>query len=181
MTGKRLRRVRASCAAALALILAAGQNAYAWLETGTLLTNSASATYKAGDQATSVSYSATAKILVSNPKVFLFKDVNPTYVSAAGGGGLVTFTLCFSDVLPKNRYWMSTGCIDTYYDAWQVDGPEPAISYTEDNWNTPVEGCPPPNWPDPPGTDIGDEIRWVIDVLDIGESGCIWYVVRIGD
>lgn len=190
--GKGPRFARAFCAATLAFLLAAGQNAYAWLETGTLLTNSASATYKAGDQPTSVSYSATAKILISNPKVFLYKDVNPTYVSAAGGGGLVTFSLCFSnggantaynvtitDVLPNNCYWMSTGCTDTYYDAWQSVGAEPTISYTTDNWGTTFPGCPPFDW----GVSTWDfyQIRWVVDVLDIGESGCIWYVVRIAD
>ena len=52
--------------AVLTAVLVAGE-AGAFLDTGTLLTNSASATYSAWNQASSISYSATAKILVANP------------------------------------------------------------------------------------------------------------------
>src|SRR5687767_7904104 len=93
MTMRGLGKLRIGSIAALASML--GQPAFAFLDTGTLLTNSASATYSAGVQGTSVTYSATAKILVANPAVFVYKDVTPTYIAVAGGA--VTYTICFSN------------------------------------------------------------------------------------
>ena len=117
------RRMTALTAAAAWLV--AG-NASAFLDTGTLLTNAASATYMGGGQGTSVTYSATAKILVANPAVYLWKDVTPTYMAVAGGQ--VTYTICFSnggantafnvtifDHLPQNTTWTAG------YSAWWVD------------------------------------------------------------
>ncbi len=182
-----------------AALLASGQNAWAFLETGTLLTNSASATYKAGNQATSVSYSATAKILVANPKVFLWKGSSPTFVGVTGGN--VTFTLCFSnggansafsviitDRMPPGVQFVSPTCNPMEdpedggddYGAYQVVGPAPAISYSSTNENGPYTlGCPTPvpwgsTWPAQ-----GYFLQWTIDQLDIKESGCIWYTVTI--
>jgi hypothetical protein len=69
---RRSSKVARSAVVALALVAGAGGNALAFLETGTLLTNAASATYMGGGQGTQVTYSATAKILVANPAVFMW-------------------------------------------------------------------------------------------------------------
>jgi uncharacterized repeat protein (TIGR01451 family) len=197
LNGK-LRRSRALIAAGVAVVMSMGQSAGAFLETGTLLTNSASATYKAGDVGTSVSYSATAKILVANPKIFLWKDGNPTYVATTGG--YVTFTLCFSnggansafdiiitDKLPTDVFWVSPGCNPQEdqeddgddYGAYQVDGPAPILDYSQaigGPWT--LDACPPVDWG--PGVgEMGYFLRWTVDKLDIKESGCIWYTVRV--
>ncbi len=177
---------RATGAAVLALTLAAG-DARAFLETGTLLTNSASATYRAGTQNTSVSYSATAKILVANPKVFLYKEVTPTYVSWANGG-LVTYTLCFSnggantafkititDKLGMDLTWWNT-CVSPYYMAWQAVGGAPVISWSVDGSNY-TTACPPADRNTTANTI--KYVRWVVDRLDIGESGCVQYTVSL--
>ena len=80
---------------ALAVLVVWGGPARAFLETGTLLTNAASATYTGGDQGTSVTYSATAKILVANPAMFLWKAATPTVVGTSGG--FATYVICFSN------------------------------------------------------------------------------------
>jgi len=113
----------------MAALMVVGGKACAFLETGTLLTNAASATYLGGNQGTSVTYSATAKILVANPAVFMWKkggscDPNmqagatPTYIGVVGG--VVQFRVCFSnggantafngqivDRVPNDAEWIS--------------------------------------------------------------------------
>jgi uncharacterized repeat protein (TIGR01451 family) len=173
--------------AVVAAVLAGGlgAKAHAFLDTGTLLTNSASATYSAGAQGSSVTYSATAKILVANPAVFLWKDGTPTQVTASAGG-TVDFSICFSnggantafnltitDKLPNNTYWwgnysmwysdltstVQTGVI-AYYATAGANGP----------WfPNPPMGQPQPLW-----------IQWVIPNQGVGKSGCVRFTISVG-
>ena len=167
-----------ACAAALAASVAG--EACAFLDTGTLLTNAASATYMGGGQATQVTYSATAKILVANPAVFLWKDCTPTYVATSGG--LVTCQICFSnggantafkvtvnDRLPNNSYWQTAG-----YGFWAA-----GASVQQASWATAIGG------PWTAGTPLNGQfvplfLRWVVSPLGIGNSGCIQFVLSIG-
>ena len=173
--------------AVAALLGLASQEAFAFLQTGTLLTNSASATYSAGSQGTSVTYSATAKILIANPDVYLWKDVNPTYVSASAGG-VVTFLICFSnggantafnvtvtDKLPLNTYWGTAACGGgpgyfngtTYAKTGSI--PDGNISFA---WATALggpwaAGCPSTQ---PAGGSSAYFLRWTVSRIDIGRS-----------
>jgi uncharacterized repeat protein (TIGR01451 family) len=172
--------------AVLAAVLAGGLSAKAsaFLDTGTLLTNSASATYSAGAQGSAVTYSATAKILVANPSVFLWKDGTPTQVTASAGG-TVDFSICFSnggantafnltikDRLPNNTFWFGgytmwytnlTGAVDTsvqvYYATASADGP----------WFTPVPVGQQNLW-----------VQWVIPNQGVGKSGCVRFTISVG-
>jgi uncharacterized repeat protein (TIGR01451 family) len=187
MTGRR-RLARGACAFVFAL--AAG-DARAFLETGTLLTNSASATYSAGSQNTSVSYSATAKILVANPKVFLYKDASPTFVNPAGeevefqlcfsnGGANTAFNVTITDKLACGLVWVDGTCGPTYYGAWQDNGPAPYFTTSSDGVNF-SSGCPPAGAGPvvPPASSSMTYLRWVVDKLDIGETGCVMYRVNM--
>ncbi len=149
--------------------------------------NAASATYTGGGQGTSVTYSATAKILVANPQVFLWKQVAPTVVGSAGG--LVTYTLCFSnggantafnvtivDRWPNNAYWVD--CTAVNYSAWVGGGA--TITGT---WTTAVPGvnasalCPPSGYAGPA---TGMFFEWVVSPMGIGYSGCITFTLSLG-
>jgi uncharacterized repeat protein (TIGR01451 family) len=163
-----------------------GGEASAFLQTGTLLTNSASATYSAGSQGTSVTYSATAKILIANPDVYLWKDANPTYVSTSGG--IVTFLICFSnggantafnvtitDALPPNTYWYDPTCTAPNY---VVTGTIPLANITR-TYATTLAGlagapstCPPNNF-------AGYFLRWTVSRIDIGKSACITFAASV--
>jgi len=176
-------------AAALCVFAAmvAAQNAGAFLDTGTLLTNAASATYTGGSQGTSVTYSATAKILVANPAMFLWKDVNPTYVAVAGG--IVTYVLCFSnggansafnftitDKWPNNTSWAFVGN-SSPYGAWATGGQAmngTTASSLAGPWN-PITGAAPIA----PGTNAPMWIRWVVPMMGVGYSGCVTFALSI--
>lgn len=186
-----VRKATVAVAAAVAMLLVlSARPAAAFLESGTLLTNAASATYMGGSQGTSVTYSATAKILVANPAVFLWKDCNPTYVQLAGGQ--VQYTICFSnggantafsmkilDRIPNDAIWFAAG-----YSAWYVNlaGARTAlpVSYCYDL------ACTPSSGPWAAGPPAGGEntatplyLRWETtgDGLGIGRSGCITFAV----
>ena len=171
----------ASMAAGLGLL--SPRPVSAFLDTGTLLTNAASATYMGGGQGTSVTYSATAKILVANPALFMSKDVNPTFVGTAGG--LVTYLLCFSnggansafnftitDKWPNNTYWTNYA-----YSAWYTGGAlttgTASVSLLAGPW-----GALPPTGQGQPGT--GYWLRWAVPMMGVGYSGCITFVLSIG-
>jgi len=174
------RRLSVVLSLACGLLLAG--RAAAFLDTGTLLTKAASATYMGGGQGTSVTYSATAKILVANPAIFLYKDVNPTYVSASAGG-TVTFSLCFSnggansafnitinDHIPNNATYITAGYSAFYADISGSNGTPIAT------WATgpagPWTGGPPPNM------QTGNMyIHWVVPNLGVAKSGCIYYSI----
>jgi uncharacterized repeat protein (TIGR01451 family) len=163
--------------------------AFAFLDTGTLLTNSASAAYEAPPgQASSVSYSATAKILVANPSVFLWKDVTPTQVLASVGG-LVQFTICFSnggantafnltinDKLPNNTYWWNS------HSSWFTNLSGAVDTTTVVPWWSTSSATGPWN---PPGTlNIGQGqplwIQWTVPNMGVGMSGCIQFTASVG-
>jgi uncharacterized repeat protein (TIGR01451 family) len=164
------------------------REALAFLQTGTLLTNAASATYMAGSQGTSVTYSATAKILVANPAVNIWKTVTPLTVGSAGG--FVTYQICFSnggantafnltvnDRLPNNSYWVATSTADLPdYEAWaiQISGG----SSIQASWGSTF----PPLTPGIPPAGTGSPIfmRWTTPNLGIGRSGCITFTVSLG-
>ncbi len=190
MTHRRGFARRMTALAAAAAWLVAG-NASAFLDTGTLLTNAASATYMGGGQGTSVTYSATAKILVANPAVYLWKDVTPTYMAVAGGAN-VTYTICFSnggantafnvtifDHLPQNTVWQTAG-----YSAWYVDLTNTGrdFSGTPPNGAAAFSAGAPPPWGALPadGTAVAaGYLQWVVPSLGLGKSGCIVFVVKL--
>ena len=180
------------------LVLGWAGTAGAFLDTGTLLTNSASATYMGGGQGTSVTYSATAKILVANPAVFLWKDCTPTVVATVGG--LVTCTLCFSnggantafnvtinDRLPNGTgaYWrgyatggMPGACAPVLVPGFWVGGGTAGwASYSVDGGSSWVNGTPPMGQQAPAG---GLMLRWRVQSLGIGVSGCVSFLMSVG-
>lgn len=182
---------------AAALVACAGRAA-AFLETGTLLTNAASATYLGGNQGTSVTYSATAKILVANPAVNVWKDDTPTYVMTTGG--LVTFQICFSnggansafnlhifDRLPNNAYWIPSSYSGWYGNLSKV--PTPLTFYycagagctlSGGSWQPDADGPPAGTW-DNGTTPV--YLRWMTGAsqgLGVGASGCISFTLSIG-
>lgn len=178
----------------LIALLATGMSreAFGFLDTGTLLTNAASATYTGGSQGTSVTYSATAKILVANPAMFLWKDVNPTFVGVASGGGIVTYLLCFSnggansafnftitDRWPNNTTWFFAGNTGPY-GAW-VGGSQTISASTTNSlvagpW-VPVSGASPAAGV---AAGAGYWIRWVIPMMGVGYSGCVTFALSVG-
>jgi len=174
-----------------AAVLLAGEGS-AFLDTGTLLTNSASATYAAGApgsyQQSSISYSATAKILVANPAVFLWKDIDgPTCVTASAGGTIV-FSICFSnggansafnitvkDKLPNNTYYLKST-----YSSWWIDltgtGQTLQTYYANGSNGTwyPTTGAPEPCVVTTCGF-----LQWVVPALGVGRSGCVQFMVSL--
>jgi len=182
-----------------AAVMCAGKAA-AFLETGTLLTNAASATYLGGNQGTSVTYSATAKILVANPAVNIWKEDSPTYVQTVGG--LVTFQICFSnggantafnlhvfDRLPNNAFWMPTS-----YSGWygNLSGIPTELNFywcTNAACTFESSGFWSGNDPDGPDLWTWDDgtapvlLRWMTGPaqgLGVGASGCISFTLSIG-
>ena len=177
---------------AFSAILVAGE-AGAFLDTGTLLTNSASATYAAGApgsyQQSSISYSATAKILVANPAVFLWKDIDgPTCVTASSGG-TIAFSICFSnggansafnitvkDKLPNATWWIAA----SNYTSWYIDltgvGQTLSTYYgatSNGTWypiGTATLPCPQATCP---------FLQWVVPALGVGRSGCVTFTVSV--
>lgn len=188
---------RCACVAAFLAITAAG-NAGAYLRTGTLLTNSASITYSVGSQGASVTYSATARVLVANPGIDLWKRNNPTFVSASAGG-VLTFTICFSnwgdstafnvsitDRLPLNAYWStppaSCGAGPGYFNGttYAKMGTVPTAFITF-AWATALAGpwtagCPSSQ---PMGGSSQYFLRWTIARLDVGRSACLSFTVSL--
>jgi len=185
---------RAAATILLAGALLAAGRAGAWLETGTLLTNSASATFRYSSGAGgSVTYSVTMKVLMANPSLYLSKECTPTYVGSAGG--LVTYTVCFSnggagtawnvtinDRLPNGSgvWWQGYGpgvCGNCFpkqeFGFWVGGGSGKWASYSFDSviWN---DGTPP----------VGQQgplfLRWRVQSLGIGCSGAVAFVVSVG-
>ena len=169
---------------ALAILVVWGGSARAFLETGTLLTNAASATYTGGNQGTSVTYSATAKILIANPAMFLWKAATPTVVGTSGG--LTTYVICFSnggantawnvtitDRLPNNTFW------DAINSSW-VSG---STLTTTHNLSDPpvnpwVANEPPAGQGSTNTTPVF--LRWVAGSVGVGRSGCITFTLSVG-
>ena len=184
----------------IAILMVAGMagNAWSFLDTGTLLTNAASATYTGGSQGTSVTYSATAKILVANPAMFLWKSASPTVVAAsAPGGGIVTYSICFSnggantafnftitDRWPNNAFWQFAGSSDPSYGAWvggaqTITATYTTVSLAAGPW-LPVTAANPPVGTATPPTGTAVWIRWVIPMMGVGYSGCVQFALSIG-
>lgn len=179
-------------------VLAAGE-AGAFLDTGTLLTNAASATYAAGTpgsyQQSSISYSATAKILVANPAVYLWKDIDgPTCVTASAGGQIV-FSICFSnggsnsafnvtvkDRLPNATYFIGLST----YSSWWIDLNGVGQTLTTYYGNLPAAGVWYPVRPAvfPAGESMCPQatcpfLQWVVPTLGVGKSGCVRFTVSV--
>jgi len=188
----RCNKLTAAVTAVVALLVAGKGSAF--LDTGTLLTNSASATYAAGApgsyQQSSISYSATAKILVANPAVFLWKDIDgPTCVTQSVGG-TIAFSICFSnggsnsafnivvkDKLPNNTYWIGL----VTYSSWYIDLTGTGQTLTTfygplmagGSWYTVGAGqnmCPQTVCP---------FLQWVVPSLGVGRSGCVTFMVSV--
>ncbi len=171
--------------ATVALVVLGGGEAFAFLQSGTLLTNAASATYLGGGQTTSVTYSATAKILVANPAMFMWKDDTPTVVGTAGG--TVTYLICFSnggantafnvtikDRLPNNTFWLTLG-----YSAW-VSGGTIADSYGSTANGPWTDGPLDTTLTDMTPSGAGLFLQWVASPVGVGKSGCITFLLSIG-
>lgn len=179
--------------AALAAVIVAG-DAGAFLDTGTLLTNSASATYGAGTpgsyQQSSISYSATAKILVANPAVFLWKDIDgPTCVTASAGG-TIAFSICFSnggansafnitvkDKLPNATWWIGLAT----YSSWYIDLTGVGQQLTTYYSTLPTSGV---LYPVGAGQNMCSSatcqyLQWVVPALGVGRSGCVSFLVSV--
>ncbi|MEK7477639.1 MAG: hypothetical protein AAB152_18625 [Candidatus Coatesbacteria bacterium] len=171
---------RAVVIAALAFVFGAGR-AGAFLETGTLLTNAASATYSGGGQGASVSFSATMKVLLANPSLFLWKATTPTIVTSVGG--YVTNTISFSNggantafiVTINDKLPNGAGCwFMQQVDAWSGSG-VPAASWSGNNTSW-AAGAPPVGQTS--ATSIF--LRWIVPSLGVGVSGVITFVVSFG-
>ena len=169
---------RLAGAVLLGALVSAGGGAWAFLDTGTLLTNAASAKYEAAGVAQSISYSATGKILVANPAIFLWKDNSPTCVTASAGG-TIQFIICFSnggantgfnitikDRLPPSTVFWSADWM------WSTDT-APIASYSGGGSGWTV-GNPPGGQGQPL------YLQWVVQTLGIGKSGCIAFTISIG-
>ncbi len=179
--------VLAGAIAVVAGVLASG-NAFAFLDTGTLLTNSASASYQTNppsSPAPAVTYSATAKILVANPAIFLWKDGSPTQVTASAGG-TVDFVICFSnggansafnltitDKLPNNTFWWGS------YSMWYTDLTGSAQTGVTTYYATAGANGP---WFPNPGMGAAQPlwVQWVIPNQGVGTSGCIRFTISVG-
>ena len=158
-----------------------------------------SATMLTGGAGASVTYSATAKVLLLNPLVHIWKENAPTCVQTVGG--MVTYRICFSnagsnsafnlqvlDRLASNSFW-----IPWTYSGWYVNltgvpvAPDfyhcagAACTSSSGPWTGPDPDGPPAwTWDD--GT-TPVYLRWVTgpaDGLGIGRSGCITFTVSIG-
>jgi len=171
--------------ATLVLMAGGGGNALAFLDTGTLLTNAASATYMGGGQATSVTYSATAKILVANPAVFMWKEVDPKIVATVGGW--VTYVICFSNggantafniMLTDRVPFGASGVVVGVNEKWVGSGATITANYTfggpSGPWTMalPVGGSVT-------STAGGLWLHWVASRLDIGASGCVTFAANV--
>lgn len=186
------RDVRLGSVLAAVLSLVVSGSAHAFLDTGTLLTNAASATYMGGGQGTSVTYSATAKILVANPALFLWKDVNPTYLCTTGG--TVTYKICFSnggantafnvvikDRLPLNSWALAGSGSAEWYQP--IAGGYATIPAGNTAWSS-NGGA---SWATgaalaPYGTNMGGGTgfyQWVVPDMGIQKSGCIIFLISI--
>jgi len=186
---RRMRNVARVAVAALALAAGVGGNALAFLETGTLLTNAASATYMGGGQGTQVTYSATAKILVANPAVFMWKDVSPTSVGTVLGG-TVTYIICFSNggantafnlMMTDRVPYGSAGVAIGANDKWAGSGATVAASYSvvgpTGPFNAPANVLPAAGGVT--STPGGLWLHWVVSRVDIGASGCVTFAANI--
>ncbi|MEK7474010.1 MAG: hypothetical protein AAB152_00110 [Candidatus Coatesbacteria bacterium] len=165
----------------LATALLAAGGAYAWLETGTLLTNAASATYQNYGGQSTVTYSATMRVVVMNPYLFVWKDCTPTYVTTIGG--YVTYTLSFSnggansafnvtlnDIMPNGSgvWWIGYAG----HGAWSGTGvPAPSWSANGTTWAPGTPGF---------GQQGPLSLRWIVPSLPAGASGIVTYVVSLG-
>lgn len=168
-------------AAILLLVSAlAPREAGAFLQTGTLLTSMASATFQNWGLGTSVTYSATSKLIVQNPSINVSKDATPTTVAAATGG-LITYTISFSnggfstafyvtlnDALPNSDGVWFQGIVSK----WS------SVGLPAGSWSTNGVAW----WPgEPPTGQQGPvRLRWIVPSLSIGASGIITYVVSFG-
>lgn len=158
-----------------------------------------SATMTTGSQPASVTYSATARVLLVNPLVHIWKENAPTYVMAMGG--LVTFLISFSnagsnsafnvnilDRLPNNSFWLPASYSGWYRDLGGAATPL-TFHYCAGAGCTANSG--PWVGPDPDGPPAGTwdngttpvYLRWVTGQgqgLGPGTSGCIMFTLSIG-
>lgn len=157
--------------------------AAAWLENGTLLTNAASATYQNYGGQTTVTYSATMRVFVANPYLFIWKDCTPTVVGSVGG--LITYTLSFSNggantvfnVTINDKLPNGDGCwFMGLESSWSGAG-IPAPSWSASGGATWAAGVPVTGQGAPVTSMI---LRWIVPSLGIGVSGSITFVVSIG-
>lgn len=178
---------------ALAAALVGAGEARAWLETGTLLTNTASATfaYRSGAGG-SITYSATMKVLMANPAVLLYKKSTPTVITTVGGrvtymlafsngGANTAFNVTINDTMPigSSAWWQGYtpsggGCGAEGVGFWVGGGAIMIPTFSQNGGASWTNGTPP----------IGQQgpvmLRWVVPMLGVGVSGVINYVVSLG-
>ena len=151
----------------------------------------ASATMIQAGVGASVTYSATASVIVTNPGVLIRKSVSPSFLDVAGGNA--TYTIAFSnggsntaysvtifDHFPLNAVWQTAG-----YSAWYVDG----TGFGRDFSGSPPSGsagyslvAPPPWTAGTPanGMNVSSAyMQWVVPSLAIGRSGMITFVFQV--
>lgn len=189
--------LKRTCAVVLVVALAAGEAA-AFLNSGTLLTNAATATYTAGGAGGGVTFSAMMRVLVANPALFAWKSCTPSVVSSMGG--LVTCTLCFSnggantafnvtlnDKLPNGSgmWWRGYaavtdpgGCAPVGTTGfWVGAGASKWDSYSMNGGASWTAGAPATGQQAPAG---GLMLRWRVNSLGIGVSGAITFLMSVG-
>jgi len=170
-----------AAAALLVLVAVAPRHAEAMASDGALITNIVSATYGGSGGPSiqyTVSYRATANVLVSCPIVSLAKVAIPTVQAAAGtvtfqvwvsntSAQASAFGLVITDMLPNNLTYANTL---TFW--WNGTAPAVTNAVSANNiaWQNgvPVVGQGSPYY-----------LRWTIDKLAPGRSGFIQYLATV--
>jgi len=168
----------------LALALMFGGNALAFMDTGTIITHSAMATFMAGGQASQATYSSTSRILIANPSLFIWKQSTPTNIGTAGGWA--TYVICFSNggfntaynllltdrvpygssgvAIGTNGSWVAGGTVTGTYSTIGANGPFVTPLIPAGGITSTVGGL----W-----------LHWVVTQVGIGASGCINFAANI--
>lgn len=165
-------------------LIAAPRLVHAMAADGALITNNVTATYGGSGGITikyTVSYMATANVLISCPVVSLAKVAIPTVQSA---GSVVTFqvwvantslqasafNVVISDRLPDNVTWLGPQTV-----WWSGVLPAPGLTSAESTNGVAayVTGTPPAGQGSP------YYLRWTIDRLGPGRSGFIQYLATV--
>ena len=177
-----MKRLVPAAVAVVLLALGAGR-AVAATSDGALITNIASATFQGVNNPRGfiVTYSATATVLVQNPRIMLFKTATPTMQAP---GGDVTFRVCVqnmsadvsafnitaTDVLPAGFDFRLGGAFAASPGVWPNTWVVTNSNGAAGPWNA--------GWPN-----VGQEpvwfMRWTLPVLGQNKSGCVEYTARV--
>lgn len=150
---------------------------------GTIITNIASATFQGAGNPRGfvVTYSATATVLVQNPRIMLFKTASPTMQAP---GGDVTFRVCVrnmsadvsafnvtvTDQIPAGFEFQAGGAFAANPGIWPNTWVVTNANGVAGPWNA--------GWPT-----VGQEpawfMRWTLPVVGQNSSGCVEFTARV--